>query len=118
MGAAMAQDKSVGQPDRKMDRGQAADRIADLAALAGMSASSFHRHFRAVAAMSPLQFQKQIRLQQARALLAADAGDVAGVGHLVGYDSPTQFSREYRRMFGAPPRQDAGRGCRSVSPLP
>lgn len=93
-------------------------RIADLAALAGMSASSFHRHFRAVAAMSPLQFQKQIRLQQARALLAADAGDVAGVGHLVGYDSPTQFSREYRRMFGAPPRQDAGRGCRSVSPLP
>jgi AraC-like DNA-binding protein len=84
-------------------------RIADLARLAGMSASAFHRHFRAVTAMSPLQFQKRIRLQEARALLVADAGDVAGVGHLVGYDSPSQFNREYRRLFGAPPGQDATR---------
>jgi AraC-like DNA-binding protein len=84
-------------------------RIADLARLAGMSTSAFHRHFRAVTAMSPLQFQKRIRLQEARALLVADAGDVAGVGHLVGYDSPSQFNREYRRMFGAPPGQDATR---------
>jgi AraC-like DNA-binding protein len=84
-------------------------RIADLARLAGMSPSAFHRHFRAVTAMSPLQFQKRIRLQEARALLVANAGDVAGVGHLVGYDSPTQFSREYRRLFGAPPGQDAAR---------
>ncbi|WP_307795519.1 AraC family transcriptional regulator [Actinacidiphila acididurans] len=78
-------------------------RIADLAGLAGMSPSAFHRHFRDVTAMSPLQFQKRIRLQEARSLLIARAGDVAGVGHLVGYDSPTQFSREYRRLFGAPP---------------
>jgi AraC-like DNA-binding protein len=84
-------------------------RVADLARLAGMSSSAFHRHFRAVTAMSPLQFQKRIRPQEARALLVANAGDVAGVGHLVGYDSPTQFSREYRRLFGAPPGQDAAR---------
>ncbi len=83
--------------------------VADLARLAGMSASAFHRHFRAVTAMSPLQFQKRIRLQEARSLLATHAGDVAGVGHLVGYDSPTQFNREYRRLFGAPPGQDAAR---------
>jgi AraC-like DNA-binding protein len=84
-------------------------RIADLARLAQMSPSSFHRHFRTVTTMSPLQFQKHIRLQEARALLVAHAGDVAGVGHLVGYDSPTQFNREYRRQFGRPPGQDADR---------
>jgi transcriptional regulator GlxA family with amidase domain len=84
-------------------------RIADLARLAGMSPSAFHRRFRAVTAMSPLQFQKRIRLQEARSLLVARGGDVAGVGHLVGYDSPTQFNREYRRLFGAPPGQDAAR---------
>jgi AraC-like DNA-binding protein len=74
-----------------------------------MSPSTFHRHFRAVAAMSPLQFQKRIRLQEARSLLLARPDDIAGVGHLVGYDSPSQFSREYRRLFGAPPGQDAAR---------
>jgi AraC-like DNA-binding protein len=84
-------------------------RIADLAGLAGMSPSAFHRHFRTVTAMSPLQFQKRIRLQQARSLLIADRADVAGVGHLVGYDSPTQFNREYRRLFGAAPGRDASR---------
>jgi AraC-like DNA-binding protein len=84
-------------------------RIEDLARLAGMSTSAFHRHFRAVTAMSPLQFQKRIRLQEARSLLLSRTGDVAGVGHLVGYDSPSQFSREYRRFFGAPPGQDAAR---------
>ena len=93
-------------------------RIADLARLAGMSPSAFHRHFRAVTAMSPLQFQKRIRLQEARSLLVADAGDVAGVGHLVGYDSPTQFSREYRRLFGAPPGQDAARLRARTGPAP
>ncbi|TWP50780.1 AraC family transcriptional regulator [Lentzea tibetensis] len=82
-------------------------RIEDLARLAGMSPSAFHRHFRAVTAMSPLQFQKRIRLQEARSFLIATADDVAGVGHLVGYDSPSQFNREYRRLFGAPPGQDA-----------
>ncbi|GII57962.1 AraC family transcriptional regulator [Planotetraspora thailandica] len=84
-------------------------RISDLARLAGMSPSAFHRHFRAITAMSPLQFQKRIRLQEARSLLAARPGDVAGVGHLVGYDSPSQFNREYRRLFGAPPGQDSAR---------
>jgi AraC-like DNA-binding protein len=82
-------------------------RVADLAGLAQLSPSAFHRHFRAVTAMSPLQFQKRIRLQHARTRLFAQPDDVAGAGHLVGYDSPTQFSREYRRLFGAPPGQDA-----------
>ena len=82
-------------------------RVTELAGLARMSPSAFHRHFRAVTAMSPLQFQKRIRLQHARTRLFAQPDDVAGAGHLVGYDSPTQFSREYRRLFGAPPGQDA-----------
>jgi transcriptional regulator GlxA family with amidase domain len=72
-----------------------------------MSVSSFHRHFRAVTSMTPIQFQKQIRLREARARLLAEPGDVAGVGFAVGYDSPSQFSREYRRMFGVPPSHDA-----------
>ncbi|HKN96049.1 MAG TPA: AraC family transcriptional regulator [Pseudonocardiaceae bacterium] len=84
-------------------------RITDLARLAGMSTSAFHRHFRGITGMSPLQFQKRIRLQEARALLLARPGDVAGVGHIVGYDSPTQFNREYHRLFGAPPGQDSAR---------
>lgn len=84
-------------------------RIHELARLAGLSPSAFHRRFRDVTAMSPLQFQKRIRLQQARELLVTDAGDIAAVGHLVGYDSPSQFNREYRRLFGAPPGQDAAR---------
>jgi AraC-like DNA-binding protein len=82
-------------------------RVEDLAAFATMSVSSFHRHFRAVTSMTPIQFQKQIRLREARARLLAEPGDVAGVGFAVGYDSPSQFSREYRRMFGVPPSHDA-----------
>ena len=82
-----------------------------------MSPSAFHRHFRTVTAMSPLQFQKRIRLQEARALLMAHPHDIAGVGHLVGYDSPTQFNREYRRLFGFPPGQDAAR-LRVAAALP
>ncbi len=84
-------------------------RIDDLARMTGMSVSSFHRHFKAVTAMSPLQYQKQIRLQAARELLSAQSGDVAGIGFSVGYDSPSQFSREYGRLFGAPPGKDATR---------
>lgn len=84
-------------------------RIDDLAQMAGMSPSAFHRHFRAATTLSPLQFQKRIRLQEARSLLLAGPDDVAGVGHLVGYDSPSQFNREYRRLFGAPPGHDAER---------
>jgi len=80
-----------------------------LAGLVGMSVSSFHRHFRAVTSMSPLQYQKRIRLQEARARLLAESGDVAAVGFEVGYDSPSQFSREYSRLFGAPPGRDVAR---------
>jgi AraC-like DNA-binding protein len=83
--------------------------IAEPARVAAMSPTSFHRHFRALTTMSPLQFQKQIRLQEARARLLTDAGDVAGAGFAVGYESASQFSREYRRMFGLPPGQDAAR---------
>jgi AraC-like DNA-binding protein len=81
-------------------------RIDDLAEAAGMSTTSFHRHFRAVTSMSPIQYQKLLRLQEARALLVAEAQDVAAVGFAVGYDSPSQFSREYRRLFGVPPSKD------------
>ena len=84
-------------------------RVEELAALATMSVSSFHRHFRAVTSMTPIQFQKQIRLREARARLLAQPDDITGVGFAVGYDSPSQFSREYRRMFGRPPREDADR---------
>ncbi|WP_033345233.1 AraC family transcriptional regulator [Catenuloplanes japonicus] len=84
-------------------------RIDDAARVAGMSRSAFDRQFRAVTAMSPLQFQKRLRLQQARTLLLAGPPDVAGVGHRVGYDSPSQFTREYRRLFGAPPTHDTAR---------
>jgi AraC-like DNA-binding protein len=84
-------------------------RVADLANLAGMSPAAFHRHFRGITNLSPLQFQKRIRLQEARSLLAAHPRDIAGVGHLVGYDSPSQFNREYRRLFGTPPGADAAR---------
>jgi AraC-like DNA-binding protein len=82
-------------------------RVEELAALATMSVSSFHRHFRAVTSMTPIQYQKQIRLHEARTRLVAKPEDVAGAGFAVGYDSPSQFSREYRRMFGVPPSRDA-----------
>jgi AraC-like DNA-binding protein len=91
-------------------------RVEELAALATMSVSSFHRHFRAVTSMTPIQFQKQIRLREARARLLAEPGDVTGVGFAVGYDSPSQFSREYRRMYGVPPSRDA-LALREAGPL-
>ncbi len=80
---------------------------ADLARLAGMSMSSFHDHFRRATAMTPLQYQKQLRLQEARRLMMADQMAAAEAADRVGYDSPSQFSREYRRLFGAPPHRDA-----------
>lgn len=84
-------------------------RIEDLAELAGMSETSLHRHFKAVTSMSPLQYQKQVRLQEARNRLLAGGRDIAGVGYAVGYDSPSQFSREYSRQFGRPPGRDLER---------
>jgi AraC-like DNA-binding protein len=84
-------------------------RVEEVAHVSGMSVSAFHRNFQAVTAMTPIQFQKQIRLQTARLLLANRPSDVTGVGNRVGYDNPSQFSREYRRQFGAPPSIDAAR---------
>ena len=78
-------------------------RTAELARAAGMSVSAFHEHFRAVTATTPLQFQKQLRLMEARRLLMAGGNSVSTAAFEVGYESPTQFSREYSRMFGAPP---------------
>lgn len=84
-------------------------RIDDVAAIAGMSRSTFHAHFRAVTAMSPLEFRAQLRLQEARRLMVAEALDASGAGFRVGYESPSQFSRDYVRMFGLPPAKDASR---------
>jgi AraC-like DNA-binding protein len=84
-------------------------RVEDVARSCGMSTSAFHRNFQAVTALSPIQFQKQIRLQKSRLLLLTGADDVATVAYRVGYDSASQFSREYRRQFGLPPGRDAAR---------
>jgi AraC-like DNA-binding protein len=81
-------------------------RVEDLAAAAHMSPSALHQRFKAVTTMSPLQFQKQLRLQEARRLMLVDGMEAAVAGHRVGYESPSQFSREYRRLFGAPPRRE------------
>jgi AraC-like DNA-binding protein len=84
-------------------------RVEELAAQVHMSASSLHHHFRTVTAMSPLQYQKQLRLQEARRLLLSGGVDAARAAHAVGYESPSQFSREYARCFGAPPSRDMQR---------
>lgn len=78
----------------------------ELAAQANMSTSTFHHHFRSLTALSPLQFQKQLRLQEARRLMLAERMDAANAAFQVGYESPSQFNREYSRMFGAPPLRD------------
>ena len=80
-------------------------RVADLAEMASMSVASFHRHFKAVTQLTPVQFQKQMRLQEARRLLLLES-DVAGVGFRVGYESASQFSRDYRKLFGSAPGRD------------
>jgi AraC-like DNA-binding protein len=81
-------------------------RIESLARHVRMSPSAFHLHFKAVTAMSPLQYQKRLRLQEARRLMLGGGLDAAEAAFRVGYESPSQFSREYRRLFGAPPRRD------------
>jgi AraC-like DNA-binding protein len=80
--------------------------VEDLAAMAHMSPSSFHHRFKEVTSMSPMQFQKQLRLHEARRLMLTDGLDAAAAAHCVGYESASQFSREYRRLFGAPPRRE------------
>ncbi|WP_153977812.1 AraC family transcriptional regulator [Paenibacillus xylanilyticus] len=84
-------------------------RVDQLAAMVNMSSSSLHYHFKAITAMSPIQFQKQIRLQEARNMLIAGSTDAADAAFQVGYESPSQFSREYARMYGLPPKSDIQR---------
>jgi AraC-like DNA-binding protein len=81
-------------------------KIEHIARELGMSVSGFHHHFKSVTAMSPLQFQKQIRLQEARRLMLGEDLDVASAGFRVGYEDPSYFSRDYKKLFGAPPQRD------------
>lgn len=113
-GARLRQIASMGSPSQQIAK--AIDwlksnfkqplRVEDLAAKAGMSTSTFHHHFRSMTALSPLQFQKNLRLQEARRLMLAERLDAATSAFQVGYESPSQFSREYSRIFGAPPLKD------------
>jgi AraC-like DNA-binding protein len=84
-------------------------RIEDVADEIGMSVSGFHAHFKSFTAMSPLQFQKQLRLQEARRLMLSENLDAAEAGFRVGYDDASHFNREYKRQFGQPPMRDVER---------
>lgn len=96
-------------------------RVDELASRAGMSASTFHHHFRSMTAMSPLQFQKWMRLHEARRVMLSENQDATTAAFLVGYESPSQLNREYKRKFGAPPLRDiknlhqVGHGSGNVS---
>ena len=89
------------------DRFREAVRVEELAAIARLSASAFHRQFKALTSMTPLQYQKQLRLLEARRLMVSEALNVETACFQVGYESPSQFSRDYSRMFGIPPKRDA-----------
>jgi AraC-like DNA-binding protein len=84
-------------------------RAESLAEMTSMSVAAFYRHFKAVTSMAPIQYQKKLRLLKARRLLLFEARDAGSIAHSVGYESASQFSREYARMFGMPPRRDAAR---------
>jgi AraC-like DNA-binding protein len=84
-------------------------RVDNIARELDMSVSSFHHHFKAVTAMSPLQFQKQMRLQEARRLMLGEGLDAASAGYRVGYNDASHFNREYKRLFGLPPLRDVER---------
>ena len=113
-GARLRQIASAGAPAQRIARAvrwlkdhfAAPLKIESLAKQVRMSPSAFHLHFKGVTAMSPLQYQKRLRLQEARRLMLGEGLDAAEAAFRVGYESPSQFSREYRRMFGAPPRRD------------
>src|SRR5438128_3417065 len=90
-------------------------KIEDIARELGMSVSGFHHHFKSVTGMSPLQFQKQIRLQEARRLMLGEDLDAASAGFRVGYEDPAYFSRDYKKIFGAPPQRDIARLRSSLS---
>ncbi|RYD70672.1 MAG: AraC family transcriptional regulator [Verrucomicrobiaceae bacterium] len=109
--AAMALNNSSSQPViRAMHslrkRFRESIRIDELAEIAGMSSSAFHRHFKALTSLTPLQYQKKLRLLEARRLMASRAYNVEAAAFEVGYESPSQFSREYARTFGFPPKKD------------
>lgn len=89
-------------------------RVEALAEMAALSVSAFHRHFKAVTALSPLQYQKRVRLLHARSLLIAGQGNATSVSFGVGYESPNQFSREYARLFGLPPSKDLARATQDL----
>ena len=88
--------------------------IEDVAAAANMSPSAFHRHFRAITSLPPLQFQKQLRLIEARRLMLSEGIAASHAAFQVGYESPSQFTREYARMFGSPPRRDISEAIKST----
>ncbi|WP_174292661.1 helix-turn-helix domain-containing protein, partial [Sphingomonas bacterium] len=92
-------------------------RVDELAAIARLSPSAFHRRFRALTGLAPLQYQKRLRLLEARRLMVTGVANVEAACFEVGYESPSQFSREYARMFGAPPKRDtdATRGLRELA---
>jgi AraC-like DNA-binding protein len=93
-------------------------RVEEVARNIGMSVSSFHSHFKVAVGLSPLQFQKRMRLQEARRLMLYEALDAAGAGYQVGYDDAAHFSREYKSLFGVPPKKDVKRlrdAARTVS---
>jgi len=106
--------RAIGWIKRNFDQPFSIDAVAEEAR---MSASALHQHFKAVTSLSPLQYQKQIRLQEARRLILVQRLDAATAGHTVGYDSPSQFSREYARLFGAPPLRDVARLREQPEPL-
>ena len=115
MAIAGSSTRKIGQVIRQIKTDLAAPiRVEDLAAMVNMSPSSFHQHFKAVTAMSPLQYQKRLRLTEARHILLAENTDAASTAYRVGYQSVSQFSREYARMFGAPPIRDV-EGIRGVA---
>jgi len=110
LGIADSQTQRIASAIERLKRDYARPlRAADLARLAGMSVSSFHAHFKKVTTLSPLQYQKQLRLHEARRLLLGDTTSAADAGFRVGYESPSQFSREYARYFGLPPISDMKR---------
>ncbi len=98
--------KAIGQLRQNFDKPL---QIDQLARELGMSVSGFHHHFRSVTAMSPLQYHKQIRLQEARRLMLTESLDAATAGFRVGYEDPAYFSRDYKKQFGDPPRRDLAR---------
>lgn len=108
---------AVGSPSQQIAKAVAwlkqnftqALRVDDLAARTHMSPSTFRQHFRSITGMSPLQYQKQLRLQEARQLMLNQSLDAGNAGGLVGYESASQFSREYSRLFGSPPQRDIRR---------